>query len=76
MLTNAVTFSIILKQAQERQRKREWRNRQTRTFEGRVVNTVRVQVPFLAPKILVLRNKDFLTLDKRDIVLEFCNRLW
>ena len=29
---------------------REWRNRQTRTFEGRVVNTVRVQVPFLAPK--------------------------
>ena len=29
---------------------REWRNWQTRTFEGRVVNTVRVQVPFLAPK--------------------------
>ena len=28
---------------------REWRNRQTRTFEGRVVNTVRVQVPFPAP---------------------------
>ena len=28
---------------------REWRNWQTRTFEGRVVNTVRVQVPFLAP---------------------------
>ena len=28
---------------------REWRNRQTRTFEGRVVHTVRVQVPFLAP---------------------------
>ncbi len=30
---------------------REWRNWQTRTFEGRVVHTVRVQVPFLAPKI-------------------------
>ena len=29
---------------------REWRNWQTRTFEGRVVYTVRVQVPFLAPK--------------------------
>ena len=28
---------------------REWRNWQTRTFEGRVDNTVRVQVPFLAP---------------------------
>ncbi len=28
---------------------REWRNWQTRTFEGRVVNTIRVQVPFLAP---------------------------
>ena len=28
---------------------REWRNWQTRTFEGRVVYTVRVQVPFLAP---------------------------
>ena len=27
---------------------REWRNWQTRTFEGRVVHTVRVQVPFLA----------------------------
>ena len=31
---------------------REWRNWQTRTFEGRVVYTVRVQVPFLAPKII------------------------
>ncbi len=30
---------------------REWRNWQTRTFEGRVVHTVRVQVPFLAPEI-------------------------
>ena len=30
---------------------REWRNWQTRTFEGRVVHTVRVQVPFLAPSI-------------------------
>ena len=29
---------------------REWRNWQTRTFEGRVVHTVRVQVPSLAPK--------------------------
>ena len=29
---------------------REWRNWQTRTFEGRVVYTVRVQVPFLAPE--------------------------
>ncbi len=28
---------------------REWRNWQTRTFEGRVVHTVRVQVPSLAP---------------------------
>ena len=28
---------------------REWRNWQTRTFEGRVDFTVRVQVPFLAP---------------------------
>ena len=30
--------------------KREWRNWQTRTFEGRVVHTVRVQVPFPAPR--------------------------
>ena len=29
---------------------RKWRNWQTRTFEGRVVHTVRVQVPFSAPK--------------------------
>ena len=29
---------------------REWRNWQTRTFEGRVVYTVRVQVPFPAPR--------------------------
>ena len=28
---------------------RKWRNWQTRTFEGRVVYTVRVQVPFSAP---------------------------
>ena len=28
---------------------RPWRNWQTRTFEGRVVHTVRVQVSFLAP---------------------------
>ena len=32
------------------QNMREWRNWQTRTFEGRVVHTVRVQVPFLAPR--------------------------
>ena len=30
---------------------REWRNRQTRTFEGRAGRLVRVQVPSLAPKI-------------------------
>ena len=29
---------------------REWRNWQRRTFEGRVVYTVRVQVPFPAPQ--------------------------
>ncbi len=28
---------------------RGWRNRQTRTFEGRVVHTLRVQVSSLAP---------------------------
>ncbi len=33
---------------------REWRNWQTRTFEGRVVYTVRVQVPFLAPYYVAL----------------------
>ena len=33
---------------------REWRNRQTRTFEGRVGRLVRVQVPSLAPKALAL----------------------
>ena len=33
----------------KKQPMREWRNWQTRTFEGRVVHTVRVQVPFLAP---------------------------
>ena len=31
---------------------RLWRNRQTRTFEGRVVNTVRVQVSSVAPESL------------------------
>ena len=30
---------------------REWRNRQTRTFEGRVGQLVRVQVPSLAPRL-------------------------
>ena len=40
-------------QALERaeQNMREWRNRQTRTFEGRVGQLVRVQVPSLAPKL-------------------------
>ena len=38
---------------------REWRNWQTRTFEGRVVHTVRVQVPFPAPKIDRFRPVDF-----------------
>ena len=28
---------------------RGWRNWQTRTFEGRVVHTIRVRFPFLAP---------------------------
>ena len=37
------------------QNMREWRNRQTRTFEGRVGQLVRVQVPFLAPRIQVER---------------------
>ena len=36
----SIIFNVVM---------REWRNWQTRTFEGRVVYTVRVQVPFLAP---------------------------
>ena len=40
---------IINVVARTQREMREWRNWQTRTFEGRVVNTVRVQVPFLAP---------------------------
>ena len=49
---------------------REWRNWQTRTFEGRVVHTVRVQVPFLAP------NKDynFDTISTEVIVLIFLSK--
>ena len=35
---------------------RKWRNWQTRTFEGRVVYTVRVQVPFSAPNKTDLNN--------------------
>ena len=35
----------------DQQNMREWRNRQTRTFEGRVGQLVRVQVPSLAPKL-------------------------
>ena len=64
LLTNARHCGIIspvgriCRQAQELLRNscrfrvantsRKWRNWQTRTFEGRVVHTVRVQVPFLA----------------------------
>ena len=44
LLTMKNNYSILL-----RHEMREWRNWQTRTFEGRVVHTVRVQVPFLAP---------------------------
>ncbi len=36
---------------------RGWRNWHTRTFEGRVVLTLRVQVSFLAPKIGKLRQE-------------------
>ena len=41
---------------------REWRNWQTRTFEGRVVHTIRVQVPSLAPNSegICLRNFYFI----------------
>ncbi len=37
-----------LERTSRRESTREWRNWQTRTFEGRVVHTVRVQVPFPA----------------------------
>ena len=43
-------YSIISHVDGESRETREWRNWQTRTFEGRVVHTVRVQVPFLAPE--------------------------
>ena len=45
-------------QALERvkQNMREWRNRQTRTFEGRVGQLVRVQVPSLAPYWVFIRD--------------------
>ena len=39
----------MLFETQQQWNMREWRNWQTRTFEGRVVNTIRVQVPSLAP---------------------------
>ena len=39
---------------------REWRNRQTRTFEGRVGQLVRVQVPSLAPELSSLKAAEFL----------------
>ena len=45
--TKQIVYNI---EVVERQTTREWRNWQTRTFEGRVVYTVRVQVPFSAPK--------------------------
>lgn len=32
---------------------RRWRNWQTRTFEGRVGNSIRVQVPFAAPESMI-----------------------
>ena len=44
---------------------REWRNWQTRTFEGRVVYTVRVQVPFLAPSKKGHQTVSFFTWWKR-----------
>ena len=47
ILTNRDFCSIIIKSLKTT---RKWRNWQTRTFEGRVVHTVRVQVPFSAPK--------------------------
>ena len=51
VLTNGNGFSIISWQSKNGCiDMREWRNWQTRTFEGRVVHTVRVQVPSLAPK--------------------------
>ena len=43
-MTISAVFAIILCV------EREWRNRQTRTFEGRVGRLVRVQVPSLAPR--------------------------
>ncbi len=46
-MTNRSKRCIILPLSKNNTR--EWRNWQTRTFEGRVVHTVRVQVPFLAP---------------------------
>ena len=49
VLTNGESFSKISKYS-ARADTREWRNWQTRTFEGRVVHTVRVQVPSLAPQ--------------------------
>ncbi len=55
--------------ADGKQNMREWRNWQTRTFEGRVVHTVRVQVPFLAKqKGTLLRS--FFVLEETDRVAE------
>ena len=47
---------------------REWRNWQTRTFEGRVVHTVRVQVPFLAPtkRVMTVGHHPFGLCDNKD----------
>ena len=51
VLTNQKGFDIITESQgnSDELNMREWRNWQTRTFEGRVVHTVRVQVPSLAP---------------------------
>ena len=54
-LKSCIIYIVVAANPQERWRRatnmREWRNWQTRTFEGRVVHTVRVQVPFLAPTV-------------------------
>ena len=52
-------------QVQAKQNMREWRNWQTRTFEGRVVHTVRVQVPFLAPTDMLKHVGFFITKTNR-----------
>ena len=46
---------------------REWRNRQTRTFEGRVGQLVRVQVPSLAPD--QIERSGFFVLSKLNTII-------